>query len=134
MRSFRIFALSAPALHSDSEPEAGAAPHRAIPLHTVASDASRSVLRPKSASNAAPRRLIGTALAMAAAAALALYIARPPRANLEDAIGDEIPSIELTAYSPAENVFAQEMLDQDATAQDSLLEDRGTDTRNDIAG
>jgi hypothetical protein len=71
---------------------------------------------------------------MAAAAALALYIATPPRANLEDAIGDEIPSLELTTYSPAENVFAPEMLDQDAAAQDSLLEDRTAEMRNDIAG
>jgi hypothetical protein len=71
---------------------------------------------------------------MAAAAALALYIATPPRVNLEDAIGDEISSVDLTSYSPAENVFAQATLDQDVAAQDSLLEDRAADMQNDLAG
>jgi hypothetical protein len=128
-QSFRLFALTAPVLHSDADaararlhPE-GSARVRAVPLPL-----------PLARGEKTPWRLVSAGLAMAAAAALALYISSPPKVTLEDAIGEGNTGVEVTTYNPANNLFGQDVFGPDSTAPDVDQGDSGRGFKNGLAG
>ena len=61
---------------------------------------------------------MGAAMSMAAAAAIAFYIAKPPPVTLEEAIVGNAPGVELTTYNPSDNVFGQDDFGPDAASPD----------------
>ena len=132
-RSFRIFALSAPVLHSAVEPEPGSTRHR--PLQRVATPAfRRGASLARNGPSTRAWSLVGAAVVMAAAAVVvAIYVATPPRVTLEDALGIDNTNVELATYTPAENLFGQEILGQDPATRDSLQGETTTDPQDDLA-
>jgi len=133
-RSFRLFALGAPVLHSDAEPDHGSpALPRVGGLHSVASPPSENST-PRT--RIAPRawRTITAACAMAAVAALALYVAAgSPRDTLEEALAGEDQNVELTVYTPAGNLLGQDILPE-TDSQEPLLQEPSAIPQNDLAG
>jgi len=116
-RSFRVFALTAPALHSEAEPDADAGIRRPAPVR--APIAVRRSPKPD-AQAGHPWRAMSAAFVMAAAAVLALYVAQSPRISFEDAMAVDNPSVEPASYTTPENVFGQEVLGQDANLQEPV--------------
>jgi anti-sigma factor RsiW len=119
-RSFRVFALTAPALHSETAPEEDAAPY-----HVTASSRPPTVIRRTTRRDASiefPWRVMTAAFAMAAAAAVAVYVAIPSRLTFEDAIAVENPTVEPVSYTVADNVFGQEVFGQDLNLQESVYD------------
>jgi hypothetical protein len=134
-RSFRIFALSALVLHSESKADAASAERRTVVAQRpLASPAVMRVLPSRKLVADRPWRAMSAAFAMAAAAAIAVYVASTPRITFEDAIAAESPNIELTSYAEPEAVFGQELLGQDASLQDPVFEDPAASTNNGLAG
>jgi hypothetical protein len=134
-RSFRIFALSAPVLHSDTEPEPGASPARMIGLHSVAAPVFGSDRTARTRFVARPWRAMGAAFAMTAAAGLALFVAvGSPRDSFEDAIAGEDPNVELTAYTPAGNLLGQDIPPEANNPREPLLQESPANLQNDFAG
>lgn len=134
-RSFRVFALSAPVLHSDAEPEPGVSPARMSGLHSVAAPAFGRDLSAGTRVVARPWRAMGVAFAMTAAAGLALFVAvGSPREGFEDAIAGEDPNVELTVYTPAANLLGQDILPEANNSQEPLLQEPPADLQNDFAG
>lgn len=134
--SFRVFALSAPVLHSAIEPEMGVEARRTGGLHTVAIPARReaSAVRSKAAVRVRWRGA-GVGLVMAAAALLAIYVSTAQPDTFEDALaGDNNPQVETISYTPAVNLFGQEITGQDSGVQDPLLqEEEPASLQNDLA-
>jgi hypothetical protein len=136
--SFRLFALSAPVLHSGTEPESGGArAHRSGGLHVVAAPAHRDGSAPASRGGKLDRlfswRDAGAVIAVAAAASLALYFASPtPRPAFEDAVTGPNSASELATYTSPTSLFGQEILGSDSTLQDSLSPESGL--QDDLAG
>jgi anti-sigma factor RsiW len=108
-RSFRVFALTAPALHSETEPEGDSAAYRPMA-------AARPAVR-RDAPEESAWRVMTAALAMAAAAAIAVYVAIPSRTTFMDAIAVENPNVDQVSYTAADSVFGQELFGQDVTQQ-----------------
>ena len=134
-RSFRVFALGAPVLHSDAEPEPGASPARVSGLHSVAASAFASGRPPGTRVVARPWRAMAVALAMTAAAGLALFVAvGSPRDGFEEAIVGEDPNVELTVYTPAGNLLGQDVLPEANNLQEPLLQEPPANLQNDFAG
>ncbi len=129
--SFRIFALSAPVLHSSSEPMVGTT----RPRVTVPRRPSVEALRDRNSHSFARRSrwVLGAAGAMAAAV-FAVYVmaARPSSADvLEQTITGDDPSVELTSFTTGE------MLEPDSAAQDSnhpILQETPVTAQDDFAG
>jgi len=129
--SFRVFALSAPALHSETDAETGGArAHRSGGLHVVAAPAHRDGSAPTGRRRAKLDRLFswrdaGAVIAVATAASLALYFASAtPRAVFEDALTGS--ASELANYNTPTGVFGQELLGselQDPLSPESGLQD-----------
>jgi hypothetical protein len=121
-RSFRSFALSAPVLYSNSEPERRGG-SRATVLHPVRMRGAR-VERNLSGG----RRVSGwssgaLAVLVAAAAAAAAYVAVTPRVTFEDAIAADNSSPSVASYNSTDNAFGQELLGQDSGIQDPNVQD-----------
>jgi hypothetical protein len=127
-RSFRVFALTAPALHSETAPEEDAASYIAPPPRRPAA-IGRAVRRDPPVEF--PWRAMTALLAMAAAAAVAVYVATPARVTFEDAIAVENPAIEPVSYTVADNVFGQEVFGQDLNLQEPVY--NGTAANDSLA-
>ncbi|HJU11715.1 MAG TPA: hypothetical protein VJ728_12600 [Candidatus Binataceae bacterium] len=116
-RAFRIFALTAPVLYSASEPEWKSEPVQ--PAKVSALRPYESSVRP--AGPQLPVRKLNRilpAVAMAAAAAIALYFTAPPRMTFEDAIAAENQNIATVSYPAADSFFGQELMAQGSTVPD----------------
>jgi anti-sigma factor RsiW len=131
-RSFRVFALSAPVLHGEREPEARSQPHLA-----------RTQPRPVSPRKMTMARRNGGFqwLAMAAAAVLvvasglaAWTAANPPHQNVMEAIAGDNPSIEQVSYSPDASLFGQDVTGPDPALQEPLAPDNSTAQAEGLAG
>jgi anti-sigma factor RsiW len=117
--AFRTFALTAPVLYSGSEARADYAPQRAPRLHSVGVRSWRDASAPADRRHlrTLSRVLPGFVLA-AAAAAVALHFATPPRMTFEDAIAADNSNAEVVSYPATDNFFGQELLAQDTSGQD----------------
>jgi len=139
-RAFRVFALTAPVLHGDSESrepmgvaQAPVATHESSPFAwRVPVPASR---RGATVTPVAPRasRTVWAAAALAAAALLVVYIAvATPGQTLEDAITGEEPVGDVNTTALESAVFGDAVLDQDSLTQDPLTQPNGG--ANGVAG
>jgi hypothetical protein len=130
-RSFRVFALSAPVLHSDGEPDVRSTPQAAwvpsLPL---------SVRRPR------PARRSGGYQWMSVAAAVILLVvsgmaawkaAYPDRPDVMEAIAGDNPSIEQVSYTPDTSLFGQE-IGSDPSLQEPLAPDANAAQAEGLAG
>jgi|SRR5579863_250648 len=134
--SFRLFALSAPVVHSAVEPEAGSRAQRNGGLHTVALSARRSgTVARRDTMMKRHWRGAGAALTMAAAAMLAIYVATAPRDTFEEALaGNSNPDIETAVTVAPVSVFGQEITGpQDTDIQDPLLQEAPASLQNELA-
>lgn len=130
-RSFRVFALSAPILHSDREPEM-----RLEASAATASRVSAPVRRP-----ALARRSSGYQWISVAAAAILLVIsgmaawtaANPDRSDVMEAIAGDDPSIEQVSYTPDASLFGQE-ISSDPSLQEPLAPDASATHTEGLAG
>lgn len=117
-RSFRVFALTAPVLQSESAPEENA------PSDWVATPSRRPATIRRAARREPPAELpwrsITAAFAMAAAAVVAVYVAIPSRVTFEDAIAVKTLAVEPVSYTAADNVFGQEVFGQDVNLQQPI--------------
>ncbi len=100
--SFRVFALTAPVLHSEYAPR----PRQLLEQTGIKGNRPAQLL-----SRYGANRWWATGLAatMGAAAALALYISQPPRVTLEDAFQDGMvesnPDVQLATFDPSDSLF-----------------------------
>ncbi len=100
--SFRVFALTAPVLHSEYAPR---------PRQLLEQTGSKGNRPAQFLSRYGVNRwwAVGLAATMGAAAALALYISQPPRVTLEDAFQDEMvesnPDVQLATFNSSDNLF-----------------------------
>jgi len=133
-RAFRVFALSAPALHSAAEPGARRISRPVIPPRAVKTRGPIAQVLSMRPARVYRRALLSGGVAAAMAAIIAIYITIPSRPAFEDAIADETPSLEIATYKPAEDIFEQGFFGQDAMVQDSLLSDQPAEARSDLAG
>jgi hypothetical protein len=130
-RSFRVFALSAPVLHGDREPEARSQPHPAwAPPLPVA------IRRPSVA-----RRGGHQWLSMAAAAVLLIVsgmaawtAATPGHQDVMEAIAGDNPAIEQVSYTPDASLFDQDEIGSDPSLQEPLAPDAMTAQAEGLAG
>ena len=116
--SFRMFALTAPVLYSATEPDSRLSPARPIGFDTDRIGASGNPPMAEHRSIVRTLNRVLPAIAMAAAAAIALYFAAPPHMTFEDAIAGDNSSVELASYPSTDSFFGQELMAQDSTAQD----------------
>jgi hypothetical protein len=122
-RSFRVFALSAPVLQSDREPEP-----RARPAGTV-----RTAVRPFAAyrkpsgngETPAWRMMAAAAILLMASGSLAgvaAWTGNPTRQNVMEAIAGDDPAVEPVSYTSA-SIFGQDILGSDSSLQEPLAPD-----------
>ena len=138
-RAFRVFALTAPVLHGDSESrepmrvaQASGATHEPSPYGRR--EPAITSRRGAAVAAAVPRasRMVWAA-ALAAAALFAIYVAAAtPGQTLEDAITGEDPVSDLSTTNPESSVFGDVLLDQDSLTQDPLMQPNGG--ANGVAG
>jgi hypothetical protein len=115
--SFRTFALSAPVLYSEREPEPRARP----------AELARTAVRPLTARRM-PSRSNGTPpwRAVAAAAILlivsgaAAWTALPARQDVMEAIAGDDPAVEPVSYTPDASIFSQDVIGSDPSLQEPL--------------
>ena len=141
-RAFRVFALTAPVLHSDSassEPlpavQASVAVHEPSPFSrrepAITSRRGTVVARAAVAPHAS--RTVWAAAALAAAALLAVYVAAaPPAQTFDDAITGEDSVGSLSTATPESAAFGDAVLDQDTLTEDPLMQPNGG--ANGVAG
>jgi predicted anti-sigma-YlaC factor YlaD len=133
-RSFRTFALSAPVLHSEREPDPQ------IP----SVGAVRATVRPLSARRE-PMRSGGTpGWRRAAAAAMLVVIggvaawsaALPLRQNVDvmEAIAGDDPSIEPVSYTPDTSLFGQDVIGSDPSLQEPIAPESNSVRSEGLAG
>jgi len=117
-RSFRTFALTAPVLYSATEPDWSSGPSRPIGLDAGRFDLSTAptIGEDQPIVRTLDRALLG--FVMAAAAAIALYFAAPPRMTFEDAIAADTSNVEIASYPSTDSLFGQELVARDSTAPD----------------
>ncbi|HTT76319.1 MAG TPA: hypothetical protein VMF50_10120 [Candidatus Binataceae bacterium] len=120
-RSFRAFALTAPVLHSECEPE----PHAGI------SGGVRLAVRPLAAYRG-PKRTVGIPawravaaaaillLVSGAAAGMAAWTAVPAPQNVMEAIAGDDPAVEPVSYTPAVSIFSQDVIGSDPSLQEPV--------------
>jgi hypothetical protein len=124
--SFRIFALTAPVLHSEAEPERDESrPSGHLEITSNSQGRQRSESR-----NSARLGAIGLSVGMAAAAAIAIYFAVAPHLSFEDAIADENPNVQLAFYREPESFLGA------GTFQSALSDpvyDDSSNVQNDLA-
>jgi len=132
--SFRIFALSAPALHSEREPEP----------QIEAAGASRATVSALAAGREAARNR-GTPHWWAAAAAAMLLViggaaawtaSVPLRQNVDvmEAIAGDDPSLEPVTYTPDTSLFGQDVIGADPSLQEPLAPDPNPLRSENLAG
>jgi hypothetical protein len=141
-RAFRVFALTAPVLHGDSESrelmgvaQASVATHESSPYarREPAITSRRDATVARSAVVPRVSRTVWAAATMAAAALLAVYVAAAtPGQTLEDAIMGEDPVADLSTATPESAVFGDAVLDEDTLTQDPLTQPNGG--ANGVAG
>jgi hypothetical protein len=137
-RSFRVFALTAPVLHSKSEPMVVAARPRTGKRASVRTMSLQAVKKSTGVrSSGSPRSLwtLGAAGAMAAAL-FAAYIsaARPSSAYaLEQTITGDDSGVELTSFSTGGELFGVETSTQEPSAR-SLTSEAPQSIPDDFAG
>lgn len=133
--SFRLFALSAPVVHSAVEPEAGSGAQRSGGLHTVALSARRSgTVARRDTMMKRQRRGVGAALTMAVTAILAIYVATAPRDTFEEAlVGNSNPDVETAVTVAPVSLFGQEIAGHDTDTQDPLLQETPASLQNELA-
>lgn len=118
--SFRVFALTAPLLYSRVEPARG----QAIDGVTAGLQANRMATPLRAGESSGPpadkRHLIVRVMsraipasALAAAAAVALYFAAPPRMTFEDAIGSDYSNVEPASYPSVDSFFGKALVAED---------------------
>lgn len=131
--AFRLFALSAPVLHSSVEPSGS--PETPPQRQPSTNNESRRV--PALAKSSAVQRWSNAfaAFALAAAAGVAIYFATPPKMTFEDAIAQDYTIAEPPSYySSADSFFGQELLGRDSEVQDTMYQQGTPTTRDDFAG
>jgi hypothetical protein len=141
-RAFRVFALTAPVLHSDPAPSEPLSMEQPSVATTESSPyARREPAIPSrrgatmTRSAVAPRasRTVWAAVALAAAALLAVYVAvATPGQTLEDAITGEDPVGDVSPATPDSAAFGDTVLDQDTLTQDPSTQPNGG--ANGVAG
>lgn len=131
-RSFRIFALSAPVLYSEREPEP-----RARPAGTA-----RMAIRPLTARRM-PSRSSGTPPWRAVAAAAILLIVSgataawtiiPAHQDMMEAIAGDDPSVEPVSYTPDASIFSQDVIGSDPSLQEPVAPDNNPVRSEGLAG
>lgn len=133
-RAFRVFALTAPVLHGDSEsreplPLAQASVATLEPSRFARRDPAITSRRGATVTRSAvmPRasRTVWASAALAVAALFAVYVAAPtPGQTLEDAITED-PVSDLSTATPESAAFGDAVLDQDTLTQDPLTQPNG---------
>lgn len=119
-RSFRAFALTAPVLYSAAEPEWNSEPARPTGLKIESFD-QPSALSVVEYRPPVPRiNRVLPAFLVAAAATIAIYFTAQPPITFEDAIAADTSNAEVVSYPSADTFFGQELMAQNATAQDSV--------------
>jgi len=119
-RSFRAFALTAPVLYSAAEPEWDSEPARPTGIKI---DSFDRPTKPSVVEDRPPIPRINRVLSaflVAAAATIAIYVAAQPPVTFEDAIAADTSNAEVVSYPLADSFFGQELMAQNATAQDSV--------------
>lgn len=131
-RAFRIFALSAPVLHSDREPEAHSRPYQA-PAPSLPLGVRRPALARRSGSY--------QWLSMAAAAVLLIVsgmaawtAANPSGQNVMEAIAGDNPAIEQVSYTPDASLFGQDVIGSDPSLQEPVAPDTNAAQAEGLAG
>jgi hypothetical protein len=133
-RSFRIFALSAPALHSERDPNP----------QMPAIGAARATVRPLSARREPMRSESTPGWRRAAAAAMLVVIggvaawsaAMPLRQSVDvmEAIAGDDPSIEPVSYTPDTSLFGQDVIGADPSLQEPLAPESNSVRSEGLAG
>jgi anti-sigma factor RsiW len=129
-RSFRVFALSAPTLHSEFEPEA-----RSEPLETLAR-ARPSLTQRETFSRRGGNQwaAMAAAVIMLAVSGLAAWTAAgPSHQDVMEAIAGDNPSIEQVSYTPDASLFGQDVIGSDSL-QEPLAPDTQTSQAEGLAG
>jgi hypothetical protein len=121
-RSFRVFALSAPVLHSNSEPERRTTPIRTGSLRPVRALNGQLKRNPYRARHASGWGGAVAAFMIAAAAGIAAYVAVTPKVTFEDAIVADNSGASVSSYNTSDSSFSQEIMGQDTAAQDPNLQ------------
>ncbi|MGH7934242.1 MAG: zf-HC2 domain-containing protein [Candidatus Binataceae bacterium] len=113
--AFRVFALSAPVLHSQAEPEAsGGAGNLSVIRPRMPHSRNRTGVRHYT--GARPLAAASAALAMVAAAVLAIYVVSvPPYQSLANTLTDDSAVVETVNYVPGATLFDQDLLGPDFT-------------------
>jgi hypothetical protein len=119
-RSFRIFALTAPVLHSASEPEWKSELARPTDAAGFESQSVRSVWEDRIRTRRVNRLL--PAFVMAVAAVVAVYYAAPSRMTFEDAIATDNSNVEVASYPSTDSFLGQELIARDTSATDTADE------------
>jgi hypothetical protein len=130
--AFRLFALSAPVLHSSVEPSSPPKT-RAQPQPSTTNESRRAQALAKSSE---VRRWSNAfaAFALAAAAGVAIYFATPPKMTFEDAIAQDYTNAGPPSYSSTDSFFGQELLGRDSEVKDTMYPQGTPSTRDDFAG
>jgi putative zinc finger protein len=131
-RAFRVFALTAPVLHGDSESReplrveqpsvatyesSSYARREPVIISRRGATVARSAIMPRAS------RTVWAAAALAAAALFAVYVAAAtPGQTLEDAILGEDPVADLSTAASDSGAFGDAVLDQDTLTQDPLTQ------------
>jgi hypothetical protein len=110
-RAFRIFALTAPILYSQTEPDWSSSQ-----VERVTNEFRPPVIgiRP----TVWGLKKVLPAFVMAAAAVIALYFAAPPQMTFEDAIAADNATAEAASYPATDSIFGQELTAQGTTTAD----------------
>jgi hypothetical protein len=123
--SFRVFALTAPLLYSRVEPARGQASDDVsanLPANRIATPLRAGELSgPPANKRHLIVRVMSRAIAasmLAAAAAIALYFAAPPRMTFEDAIGSDYSNLEPASYPSVDSFFGKALVAEDTANQD----------------
>jgi len=133
-RSFRVFALSAPALHSDREPEAARQPS------TLARAQSQRQPANGGAVGLHGGRSQGWAVAAAAAILLvvsgvAAWSAAPASSqDVMEAIAGDDANVEAVSYTTDGSFFSQDEFSSDPSLQEPLAPDSTESRSNGLAG
>jgi hypothetical protein len=131
-RSFRTFALSAPVLHSEREPEPRVRP----------AGMARAAIRPlaarrmQSRSNGIQpwRAVAAAAILLIVSGGMAAWTAIPTSQDVMEAIAGDDPSVEPVSYTPDASIFTQDVIGSDPSVQEPLAPDNNPVRSEGLAG
>lgn len=130
-RSFRTFALSAPVLYSDREPEPRARP-AGIARTAVRPLASRRM--PSQRNGMAPWRAIAAAAILLIVSGAAAWTTIPARQDVMEAIAGDDPAVEPVSYTSDASIFSQDVIGSDPSLQEPVAPDNNPIQSEGLAG